>query len=158
MFAKALTVAAALAAGAMTPQPPATPQIPQTGPQTDQSGKGAVLCSWHVYSAALQLAERCHPGRDPELQRALGDGVGDIEAFIVRHSRPQVTAGQVAALRERGFRETADWITRNGGDFCRDPNLAPLYGELRRRGAEGVRADVADLLSVPRQPLMDPCF
>ena len=119
---------------------------------SDLSGKPAVLCMWQLDIAMLALSRQCDSSDDKEFQQELESPVSTINRFIVlnSHRRP-VTQSQIEA---QASAKVAKFQTP---DICRS-DLPAIYRTLKDRGAAALRASTADMLSVPREPVINPCF
>lgn len=148
-----LAAGAAFAIAGCSERPASTPSgaAPDVAAQTDTTGKDAVLCSWRIYAGALEIGELCHPGEDAALKAELARSVTRVERFIVAHSSTGLTQKTLDAQKADGLAEL------NGRAVC--ATTAPqLYHGLRNLGAEALRAEVDHLLSVPREPVLNPCL
>ena len=119
--------------------------------QTDVSGKGAVLCAWTLYDTMAIIGETCHRNRDAALREELRDGVGRIENFIMANSRTPVSRQGLDDARRQRRAE----LDRG---LCRQRDAVEMYRALREQGPEAVRSNIDDLLSIPREPVMNPCL
>jgi hypothetical protein len=118
--------------------------------QMDVSGKGAVLCAWMLYDTVAIIGETCHRNRDEALQTELRNSVSRIETFIMANSRePASREGLDEARRQR----RAELDRR----LCRQRDAVDMYRAVRDQGPEKLRSDIDDLLSIPREPVMNPC-
>lgn len=118
---------------------------------TDRSGKGAVLCSWSVLVLAQEVGRRCPALREPALQTELDRTVAKVDAFILANSSQKPTRADLARWKAR----TMEGLTPAG--LCAGEPLE-LYMEVRKLGPSHIRASTNDLLSIPREPVMNPCF
>ena len=143
-----------LATPACAPPPAPAPMatVSQAGsvPPVDGSGKGAVLCAWSLYVVAQEVGRRCHAGEDAAFQDELGRSVARTDAFILRNSSAHPKPADLAARKAMALRETP------AAALCAG-TTAELYDQFRRQGAAALRASTDDLLSVPREPVMNPC-
>ncbi|MET0273169.1 MAG: hypothetical protein ABW360_09275 [Phenylobacterium sp.] len=159
----ALTIIGALAACAPVRDPPAAAAYaattaPRVGDVigTDTSGKGAIYCSWMMYDAVLDVAERCFPDRDAALRLELARSLARTDRFIIANSETPITQEQLDA-RRAAMRAETQRIAARSGDMCRDPEMLRFYEAFRALGADKIRAGNDDLLSIPRKPVADPC-
>jgi 16S rRNA C1402 (ribose-2'-O) methylase RsmI len=123
--------------------------------EIDATGKGAVLCAWMLYSAAEQIGETCFKGQDSAYQAELRNSLARIDRFIIANSPERVTQAQLDARRTTSRRENLAAASRTGG-LCTG-EMRELYTAFRTVGADGLRAGVDDLLSIPRKPVFNPC-
>jgi hypothetical protein len=122
------------------------------GVETDRSGKGAVLCAWGIYEAARAAGRACFDGQDGPFQAELERSISRIDQFILANSSRHITQAQLDERRRRGLEEV-----RQAGDICKGA-AAQMYVALRTRGAAALGAGTDELLSVPREPVMNPCL
>lgn len=127
----------------------------QNAPQIDNSGKGAVLCGYMIYTEVSASSEVCQIPRTA-WDDALDHGIADIEDFIVANSSQPVTLEQLrrgtdlrAARLMEDVHQSPDHLT----SFCQSDFLL-----FRQGTAEDLKLQVADMLSVPREPLLNPCL
>lgn len=120
--------------------------------QVDNSGKGAVLCIWSIYDAVRLVGRECHAGQDAAFQAELEQSIARIDDFIIANSKHPVSKEQLDARRAQGLRGL-----QMHGSICAG-SAEQLYQMLRRGGPEALRAQTADLLSIPREPVMNPCL
>jgi hypothetical protein len=120
--------------------------------QIDNSGKGAVLCIWSIYDAVRLVGRECHAGQDAAFQAELEQSIARIDDFIIANSTSPVSKEQLDARRAQGLRGL-----QVRGSICAG-GAEQLYQMLRRSGPEAIRAQTADLLSIPREPVMNPCL
>lgn len=121
---------------------------PPPPPPVDQSGKGAVLCVWMLTSLVREASRRCDlPDRSRELDRELDNSIERIEAFIMANA-----SSPPKDIRKARKAMIAD---QTGRDFCK--YIPELYSAHQAQGAAALREGIDELLSVPREPLMNPC-
>lgn len=120
--------------------------------QIDNSGKGAVLCIWSIYDAVRLVGQECHPGQDAAFQAELEQSIARIDDFIIANSTHPVSKEQLEARRAQGLR-----LLQARGSICAG-GAEQLYQMLRGSGPDALRAQTADLLSIPREPVMNPCL
>lgn len=127
-------------------------EFPQDGwtVQMDVSGKGTVLCAWTLYDTAAIIGETCHRSRDEALQTALRDSVSRIETFIMANSREPVSREGLDDARRQRRAE----LDRS---LCRQRDAVDLYHAVRDQGPDKLRSNIDDLLSIPREPVINPC-
>lgn len=115
----------------------------------DRSGKGAVLCTWSLLVTAQEVGRRCFSDQDESFQEELEASINKIEVFIQQNSSSRPSASDIAARK-------AAMVRRTGGAVC-SADLVRLYRSFRDRGADALRASTDDMLSTPREPVMNPC-
>lgn len=116
----------------------------------DRTGKGAVLCSWSLLVVAQEVGKRCFPGQDEALQAELEISIKKTEAFIQENSSSRPKPSDIAARKAAMVREA------RGQALCTaDP--AQLYRGFKDNGVDALRASTEEMLSTPREPVMNPC-
>jgi len=120
--------------------------------QIDRTGKGAVLCAWGILQAARTVGLECHHNEDTAFQNELKRSLRRIDRFIVKNSKHPVTVADLEARRSQGLQEL-----RFSGNICVG-DAEKLYEALRGRGVSAVQAETTDLLSIPREPVINPCL
>ncbi len=120
--------------------------------KTDRTGKGAVLCTWGIFEAARAAGRECYNGQDPAFQAELDSSISRIDGFIIKNSMHPVTKAGLAARRLQGLQQI-------GGqeNLCRG-DAAKIYEVLRSRGVLQLRVQTTELLSIPREPVTNPCL
>jgi hypothetical protein len=113
-------------------------------PEVDQSGKGAVLCMWSIYVAVEQGVERC------DLPPMAGDAdvapaIRRIEDFILENTTQGISQAVLDGYKARGSEQP-------------DARQCADIGIFRKHLLENIAAITDDLLSVPREPLWNPCL
>jgi hypothetical protein len=118
---------------------------------SDLSGHGAVLCSWEIYVALAAALEICPEYRNEPLKADLAYAIDRINDFIVANNLFPVSKAELEK-RAASRREDASRL-------CRPDS--PAAGMLKSLGSvshDKLVSSVADLLSVPRPPVMNPCL
>lgn len=121
----------------------------------DRSGQGAVLCPWIIYIELMGGVDVCAPGKYPGLRERLNGAIGAMNAFIVANNPVPVTMEQVEAkvawLDEfgRGRASLTPW--------CRSGELEQWATRFFLMPRAEWERSVAELLSVPRPPVENPC-
>lgn len=128
----------------------------------DQSGHGAVMCSWKVYAAVLMWAELCQP-EEKEWQGHLSTALERINAFIVANNLTPITKQEMEARLAKELSPVRDGRNAMPAQAvekaCRNNRDAgKMFGDLKRNGYGRLQAEVDKLLSVPRPPALNPCF
>ena len=135
-----------------------TPSLAQDAPAIDQSGKGAVLCAWSIYTTTQTIRDTCQWERTPA-DDAIDTGVADIEAFIIKNSAKPVTPEQLALTKQDAAADLVQAIAATP-DMCtanrQDQSPLALLWAMRTQEPADLTAQIADLLSVPREPVMNP--
>ena len=118
---------------------------------SDSTGKGAVVCAWRIYVGAQQVGEKCFPGKDAAFKSELTQSIGRIETFIIENNSTPVTQAQLEANKQ-GQRRSNERF-----DICSGDGSA-MYQMMRDGGPAALRTSVDELLSIPREPVADPCL
>lgn len=124
----------------------------------DESGHGAVLCSWMIYVTLRAALNDCPADRFVDLRADLDQGVTAMEAFIVANS---VTPTTVAELRGKAATEEARTraaASSSGPRVCAAGGVGQMITAFDRMGQPARREAVDKLLSVPRWPVSNPCL
>lgn len=121
----------------------------------DRSGKGPVLCIWSLEVAAQQVGNRCFAGKDADFQRELARSISRTEAFIVANSSTPTSLATLNARKRAEALKAADSLKPE--KLCKS-DFVGVYDNLRAKGAAGMRALTDDLLSIPREPVINPCI
>ena len=121
----------------------------------DNTGKGAVLCTWSILVAAANAAQKCGWGDKP----ALAEAIGRIDAFIIANYPEPITHEQLDA------RKAADaglgYETAAGrASMCEHTtgSFGEMLWRIQTTEPEQLAALTSDLLSIPREPVMNPCL
>lgn len=127
----------------------------------DESGKGAVVCSWMVDVELRAQLRTCPSNLNQDLRDDLDEAINAIDGFIVANSLEPTT---LDALHVR--EAAADAKARGPGPASPGPSsktcssgetgamIAAMAGLSRTERMK----QVSDLLSVPRWPVSNPCF
>jgi hypothetical protein len=115
---------------------------------TDHSGHGAVLCSWEIYVTLAAALEICPQYRNESLKANLASAVDRINDFIVGNSMFPVSKAELEK-RAASKREVR---------LCQSRTVAGMLKSLQSVPDEKLMSGIADLLSVPRPPVMNPCL
>lgn len=141
--------------------------LPATGYTAEPAGsapdKGelvGVLCAWNMYIMAQSAIRQCTPN-EKNLLRGVDGAITRMNEFIVLNSPKKMLPEEAArATNER----QAFYGTRLKRDQEKDPQLCtkirkdPLVDLMYRMGANGIKKDMDNLLSVARPPKMEPCW
>jgi hypothetical protein len=95
------------------------------------------------------MGDECFPNEDVEFKAALSEGIERIDQFIIENA-PTTTDVLAKAKREMKFVPPDVSICRR--------DIVSIYLNLRQAGPEALGRSIADLLSVPRKPAMNPCL
>ncbi|NIJ07836.1 hypothetical protein FHS31_001446 [Sphingomonas vulcanisoli] len=131
---------------------PMSPAIGDEVVQIDKSGKGAVLCMWGIYQAASAVGLECHKGEDAAFQNELKRSLDRMDDFIIKNSKRPVSKADLESRRSEGLQQL-----RSSGNICIG-DAAKIYSALQSAGAMNLEKQTTDLLSIPREPVMNPCL
>jgi hypothetical protein len=131
----------------------------------DRSGKGAVLCLWHILLHAQAVVEKCGWERLP-VDDAIDRAIIATDAFIIVNSSSPVTQDDLAAAKARISAEAIGEMSSpipSEAWVCsvREGQYTPgTLAQAMREDftAQELDAWAADALSVPREPVLDPCM
>ncbi len=124
----------------------------------DESGHGAVICSWMIYVTLRASLNDCPADRFVDLRADLDQGITAMEAFILANS---VTPTTVAELRARAAIEDARTraaARSSGPRVCAAGDVGQMITAFDSVGGPARREMVDKLLSVPRWPVSNPCL
>jgi hypothetical protein len=140
-----------------------TSAVAQDGdsPTIDNSGKGAVLCLMHMLVGAKASAGICKWARTPA-DDVIENGLSDIAAFAVANSSRPVTREQFDYYVKSELKIYSDGYSQDPGYCTADPKNsesgAALPWMFHTMEPKKLRAAIADTLSIPREPLLNPCL
>jgi hypothetical protein len=123
----------------------------------DRSGHGAVLCAWRVYVDTLAAIDVCQPGEHAELRADIAQAVDAIADFIVANNLTPVTKSDLEAYIAQRHAET-EAQRGAAGKVCSAEFIEQSLPKMEAIPHEQRLAQTIDLLSVPRPPVLDPCF
>lgn len=128
------------------------PVMAQDGrPQMDESGQGAVLCMWSIYVGLNQGVEIC--ALEPRASDAdIADGITRIETFILEHTTQGITQATLDDHKARVLEQTKQFLPEQAPAMCND--IAAMRDAL----GDDVESRTRELLSVPREPVWNPCI
>lgn len=125
----------------------------------DDSGKGAVLCAYEIYVGVQQVTKLCGLSRT-ESDDALDQGIAAMGAFIAENATDPWTANWIREVERRGDPDylSAEDIARACMPHTSDTPAKEFTDAIRSRPAADIHADFADMLSIPREPVRNPCL
>jgi hypothetical protein len=128
-------------------------ELPQPNPEDLKHG--AVLCSWMILLGTKKIGEKCYPGQDTEFQALLAQSIARVDQFIIDNA--PMTREKLEELKQASpFGGEIPTESLCSGDYRKFYEIEKeAYGKL---GPEALRRGIDDLLSVPRQPVMNPCL
>jgi hypothetical protein len=128
----------------------------------DNSGKGAVLCVWNIYVGLKAYLDTCVSDRDKEFRADLGKGIDRIEQFIVENSLTTVSKSDLEARKRSELAGLSAMSPSQIEAMCSatpDDTTYGVYASFRSAlTSEKLKAAIANLLSIPRLPVMNPCL
>ncbi|MDI1286268.1 MAG: hypothetical protein PSV46_17920 [Reyranella sp.] len=122
----------------------------------DNSGHGAVLCTWEIIVGMKTGADVCFPGEFPELSSLLGEEIEALNAFIIANSLIPVTMTNLQARFDERMRRV-----HPGGSYCdsvRQAFIVPFNNQLRSTSHAELKRQFDQTRAVSRPPVMDPCL
>jgi hypothetical protein len=131
----------------------------------DRSGKGAVLCLWHILLHTQAVVERCGWERLP-VDDAIDRAIIATDAFIIANSSSPVTQDDLAAAKARISAAAIGEMSspapsRSWVCSVQEGQYTPgTLAQAMREDFTSQELDlwIADALSVPREPVLDPCM
>ncbi len=123
----------------------------------DESGHGAVICSWMMYVTLRGELDDCPADRFVELRADLDQGIGAIDDFIVANS---VVPVDVTELRARAAAENARIRAAPSVKprVCLAGDVGAMAAWFDAMGRPARLEVVRNLLSMPRWPVLNPCL
>lgn len=117
----------------------------------DESGQGAVICSWMMYVTLRGALDDCPADRFVELRSDLDEGIGAIDNFIVANS---VVPVDVTELRVRAAAENARIRAALSVKprVCLAGDMKAIASSFDAMGRPARLEMVRNLLSMPRCP------
>lgn len=131
----------------------------QDEPRVDNSGKGAVLCLQQVLPSAKAVVEACGWERT-STDDAIDNALTDIDAFVIANSSQPVTQEQINQFKSEQLDDARAHISAEPGVCSRDPKASDdgLFWAIHTMDVTEFVALTADALSIPREPVLNPCF
>lgn len=126
----------------------------------DDSGKGAVICSWAIYTGARATLQAC-PGDFTELRSDLDQSIALIDDFIVANGLQSTTLEEIHAREKAEYVRVEKRVTASTGDarkLCTEGESGKMITYFNNISAVQRKRSIADLLSVQRWPVMNPCL
>jgi len=135
-------------------------QITSTG--IDNSGRGAVQCSWEIYVGVRSYTEACLSGEDRGFEADLDDAIDRMNDFIVENSLVPVTKSELqdaARQREQHVKQTVGGQSDDDRrKLCEANPIRPMSSALRSASHDSRVSILNKLLSVKRPPVKNPCL
>ncbi len=125
----------------------------------DRSGHGAVLCSWQIFIAMRQALDACATGGHAAIRSELDRSIAATNVFIVKNTPKPTTLAQVeAAVRSLNAQADAGYAKLSPEQRTRACATSWAMQSAARLSPQELRQQTAELLSVPRLPVMNPCL
>jgi hypothetical protein len=127
----------------------------------DNSGYGAVMCAWGIYSNLRNAMDICPESLDENLKKQIDIAIQRINDFIIANSLSPVTQEQ---LEERSRKDLKDWQNRRSkmSEEMRNKecsgDIVNIIQSLKNRPTKELQDSVDKLLSIPRPPVINPCL
>lgn len=122
----------------------------------DNSGHGAIYCTWEIIVGTKVAADVCFPGEFSELSSLLGEEIEALNLFILANSLTPITKADLQArFDERVLR------IKPGSNSCgtvRRDFIVPFNAQLRSKSRAELKREFDETLAVPRPPVMNPCL
>jgi hypothetical protein len=131
----------------------------EEGINVDNSGHGAVLCSWEIFLDVRAALENCASEEDKKLKKVVDNSIGRINDFIVANSLTSVTKNEVErSAREKIARERKQFavMSKEGQKKACSSNFLQHFTRYVSDGK--FEQEINELLSVPRPPVLNPCL
>jgi hypothetical protein len=129
--------------------------------ESDFSGRGAVACFYSIYLAVEAVGAVCGPSQNGASD--LGAQLARIERFIVANepqrgalSGKAIAEARIAAFKAQAVATVPAAAAKSA--FCQGPQAKFLLGLAAQTDAAKLKANVDNLLSVPRPAVMNPCL
>ncbi|SRR5258708_28188351 len=119
--------------------------------ERDNSGRGAVLCIWSIHLSVQARAAECGWARRP-VDDAIDEAIKAIDEFILANSSLHPTRPMLEDFKRRAAESERRIVTRERYCDNRDSEF------VRSADPDRIREEVKALLSVPREPVMNPCL
>jgi hypothetical protein len=119
--------------------------------ERDNSGKGAVLCSWSILLSIQARTAECGWDRRP-VDDAIDEAIAAIDEFIIAKSSLHPTRPMLEDFKQRAAESERRSVSRQ--QYCETSASEPF----RNAGPDRIREGTTALLSIPREPVMNPCL
>jgi hypothetical protein len=126
----------------------------------DNSGLGAVYCIWDVLVSIRAELSHCPENGSPKVRNAISTGIARINQFIAANSLTPITIKAIERgiddkIRAAGARIAKRKTTQK---TCISPFSSTFVQFTEKRSIDELRISIDKLLSVPRLPVLNPCF
>jgi hypothetical protein len=118
------------------------------------TGAGAVLCIWALYLTVQAETAACAMARLP-VDDAIDEAIVAIDEFILANSSLRPTRAMLEDFKRRAAESHLNFARRHGmARSCGSRDIE----RFRKGDPEQIRASTKALLTVPREPVMNPCL
>jgi hypothetical protein len=123
--------------------------------ERDNSGKGAVLCSWAIFLSIQAQTAECGLARRP-VDDAIDQAIAAIDEFILKNSSLRPTRQMLDDFKRRAAESERNNFRQRGSpkDYCDNP----FAERFRSTNPDQLRTAVQELLAIEREPVMNPCL
>lgn len=126
----------------------------------DFSGHGAVMCAYNMYLWVKGVLDSCFPEAHEEWKAEVDTALGKIRAFIAKNNLQRTPQSEIDAAFQSKYSQLIQHLRAFDDERQR---MCAVYKENMIRYMDGLkldgfRAQITDLLSVPRPPVMNPCL
>jgi len=149
------------------PLPPTDGELVRTidssvGPvKIDVSGKGAVLCTWSILTAVQATTEVCGWKRLP-IDAAIDAAIADMDKFIIDNMTTPITQGELDERKRRDREGVWGAEVEQIALMCELSSEADTHANfassMRQTNPVALAMTIHDSLSLPREPVMNPCL
>ena len=123
--------------------------------EEDKTQDGAVLCIWGFWLETEALAKACGAPRLP-VDDALDRAIAAADVFILANSSLHPTREALEEFKRNAAARAVGIARKIGFDkACLGIRMGPIRNQTT---PEQVKQQQDKLLSVPREPVMNPCF
>jgi hypothetical protein len=121
--------------------------------QFKSDSHGAVLCAWGLFLGVQAETKACNLQRRP-VDDAIDEAISEMDDFILANSSLHPTKAMLADFKRRAEEQTVAKIASGDPDkICSGKDLATF----RNLTTDRIKASMKDLLTPPREPVMNPC-
>ena len=125
---------------------------------SDNSGKGAILCTWMIYGTTKHFLDVCGGKNDQGARMRLDKTIDKINDFIVANSLTPVTKDELnKKIKTMGFDESR-MSKEELLKVCQSKDMRSFGDYARTTPEDKFNAAIEDALSIPRPPVLNPCL
>lgn len=130
----------------------------------DESGKGAILCSRELFYSALATLEACSIKGHQKTRARLRWALGELNEFVMANSIESISIEKIEQAYDVHVVELKAHIAStktNAQSLCSvnaDSFIGRISQMIEGQTEDQFRNGVEASLSVPRLPVMNPCF